>query len=101
MTDTFGPIPKLAKTTFQREKSSYQHNLGTFSIIKQFYFIFFNFELFQNLYPLKKCENIRKCAKKNSKRYKKKFRKKNAGSDTDTKIGPWFRFQKLKTGFGR
>ena len=54
------------------------------------------FQAFKNLYPPKKQKNIRKLEKKSFASGKKKF-----GSDTDTEIGPWFLFPKLKPGCGR
>ena len=57
------------------------------------------FQAFKNLYSPKKQKYmvIWKFLKKKS----FGFRKKLFGSNTDTKIGPWFRFSILKPGFGR
>ena len=50
------------------------------------------FQDFKNLHPHMKFENI--------KFLKFQFPKKSFGSNTDTEIGPWFRFPILKPGFG-
>ena len=71
------------ETTFQRD------NQGRNSII------FEDFILFSRLYLLKKWENMRFFFN-----YVQKERK-SFCSDTDTKIGPWFRYLIPKTGFGR
>ena len=48
------------------------------------------FQAHKNLYPPKKWKNIVLV-----------LEKKSFGSDTDTEIGPWFRFLISKPGFGR
>ena len=60
------------------------------------------FQAHRNLYPPKKWESMRFFFEK-SKKSKKKVSvlEKKSGSDTDTEIGPWFRFLIPKPGFCR
>jgi hypothetical protein len=55
----------------------------------------FIFKLIKTYIPQRSGEKWEKCEKKGF-----GFGKKNFGSDTNTEIGPWFRFPIPKPGFG-